>query len=112
MDQHSEEARELQEELFELKKLRDSRGYQWLLNLASEQVASRTQLLLQPLTTHDAVLMQEFAKGEMAGINLFMKIIDIHTESLEEQIQDLIDAAKPQENQSEQEIDGSESRNS
>lgn len=83
--------RELQEALFELKNLRDSRGFKRFLIIAREQSNSRKDtLILTPLKSMDEVLGQEYAKGEVAGIDLMMTITDAEIDSLETEIAELL----------------------
>lgn len=52
-----------------LQSLVDSPGWKKYISIVEEQVAVRTnKIILQPLLTHDAVLEQEFSKGEVAAL--------------------------------------------
>jgi hypothetical protein len=81
------ELRDLQEERFKLTELQKAPGYQWLLEIAGAQVEARKQaVFLRPLETMDGVLGQEYAKGEIAGIELFRKLVDIRINDLTDEI--------------------------
>ena len=79
--------RELQEERFSLVKLTEFRGYQWLMDVAQQQIKTRTVAILQPLETDDRAYAQEFMKGEVAGIGLFVQLVDIQIRVLQEEIE-------------------------
>lgn len=93
------EVRDLQEELSKLRSLKTQTGFFYLMKIAEIQVKERTdQLILSPLATMDAVLGQEYQKGEIAGIKLFVEFTDIRIRDLEEQIETAL-AGKEQENE-------------
>ena len=80
--------RELQEERSELVKLLEAPGYKRLMLLAEAQIKSRQDTLcITPLKQMDGVLEQEFSKGEVHGIMLFTKIVDIELEQLNQEIE-------------------------
>lgn len=84
-----QELRELQEELSRLSSLQSHAGYAYLLEIAGAQMdARKQQVFLTPLNTMDEVLRQEYAKGEIAGIDLFSKIVDVRIRDLQEEIQE------------------------
>jgi hypothetical protein len=63
------------------------RGYADLIRIANVQLESRKQkVFLNPLKAMDEVLEQEYAKGEISGIALFTKIIDVQIAELEREI--------------------------
>lgn len=89
MDAAEVPLRELQEELSELCKLRDSRGFKRLMLIAKEQATARKDtLVLTPLKKMNEVLAQEYAKGEVAGILLIVEMTDIQIAALEDEISD------------------------
>lgn len=57
----------------------------------------QNSLILVPLKKMSAVFEQEFGKGEVAGIKLFMKMTDAEIDSLEAEISAL--TPKPEENE-------------
>ena len=62
-------------ELSEFHSLVKSQGWDRLLKIASAQIEPRkNKILYEPLRTRDATLEQEFMKGEIAGIALFMRL--------------------------------------
>ena len=78
--------RDLQEERSNLVSLRDHKGYKWLLELAAAQVKGREPALFTPLDSILDMPKSEFLKGEISGIRLFMQIVSIRIEILEEEI--------------------------
>ena len=84
-----DELRELQEELSKLKSLQEHRGYEYLMQVAESQLENRRQqILLTPLRAMDEVLMQEYSKGEVSGIELFTKLVEIRINDLTQEIQE------------------------
>jgi hypothetical protein len=84
-----DEVRELQEELSRLRSLQEHPGFEYLMRIAGAQLETRKQqILLTPLPTMDSVLGQEYAKGEVSGIELFTRIVDIRMRDLAEEIQE------------------------
>jgi hypothetical protein len=89
------EVRELQEERSRLFSLREHPGYEYLMRIAEAQVTSRqASIMLTPLQSMDEVLRQEYAKGEVSGIALFSRIVDIRIRDLEEQITERLDGTE------------------
>lgn len=87
----SQRAREAQEELSGLRALQGHKGFQELLKIAQIQVDNRTQqIFLNPLKSLDAALEQEYSKGEVAGIKLFMEMTKIRIQDLEDEIKGLL----------------------
>ena len=83
--------RELQEELSELRKLSESRGFKKLMLIAKEQAESRkNQIILSPISKLDDTWGQEYAKGEVAGIELIMEMTNVQIGVLESDIAELI----------------------
>ena len=83
--------RELQEALFDLKALKKHKGYERLLLAADDQVKGRVDnLVLNPLQCMDEVLKQEYAKGEIHGIRLFMAMTDDQIDVLESEIDKIL----------------------
>lgn len=94
-DEVQRSLRELQEELSELNALRNHRGYKKLLLIAEEQVNARiSTIVLVPLETSDGVLKQEYAKGEIHGIRLFMAMTDAQIDLIEAEMQPLLEKEK------------------
>jgi len=77
--------REVQEELALVRGLIKHSAWGQLMEIASKQLTTRTDnIILVPVTGADACFGQEFMKGEIAGIRLFMNLPRI----LEEQLTD------------------------
>lgn len=88
-EEQSPELRELQEERFKLTELKKQPGWAWLMQVAKVQLDSRKgMVLLRPLASMDEVLSQEFAKGEISGIQLFVDLVDLRVADLSEQIEE------------------------
>lgn len=83
--------------LSDLRDLAKSRGWARLNSIAEAQVKTRTANALAAGHSDE----KEFQKGEIAGINLFMKLPEMAIASLEEQI-------KESEERNEAETDDSE----
>ena len=67
---------EIQIQRRRLHSLRSLPLWEELANFVEEQVAIRThEIVLTPLENHDKVLEQEFAKGEVNGIWLFVQYV-------------------------------------
>jgi hypothetical protein len=67
-----------------LKKLVASEGWQILLDIAKEQMHNRREkIVLQPLSSMDEALPQEFMKGEVAGIQVLLSMPEVQIESSE-----------------------------
>lgn len=93
-----QQLRELQEELSELNSLVQHRGFKRLLKIGEEQVKARQEsILLVPLKSMKDVLPQEYAKGEISGIKLFMELTKIEIGSLEAEIQQILETHNVQE---------------
>jgi hypothetical protein len=86
--------RELQEELSELNALREHRGYKTLMTIADLQAKARMDSLIAPIKTMDDTLEQEFRKGEIGGIQLFMRMTDVQISMLESEIETLLKIAE------------------
>ncbi len=85
----SREVRDLQEELSRLTSFRNHPGYEELMKIAEDQLDARIgAVLLTPLNGLDETLKQEFEKGEISGIKLFVKMTDIQIQTLKEEIED------------------------
>lgn len=79
--------RALQEERFNLTQLKEQKGFRYLMEIAQAQIDSRQQqIFLTPLKSLDETLGQEFLKGELSGITLFKRFVDIRIEALTEEI--------------------------
>lgn len=75
--------RDLQEERFRLTSLKEHAGYQYLMAIAERQRETRHQaIFLKPLKSLDETLEQEYLKGELSGITLFMRMVDIRIDDL------------------------------
>jgi len=82
--------RELQEEHISLKLLKEQPGYKYLIEIADAQIESRRgQFELKALTSINDILPQEFFKGEISGIDLFRRFVDVRLQIVEENIQEL-----------------------
>lgn len=66
-------------------------GYQFLMEVAQSQIETRINgIILTPLNTYDETLKQEYAKGEVAGIQLFKSLAEARVRDLSERIQDVL----------------------
>lgn len=86
MEEVVEEASQ-EEVLADLRDLVKSRGWARLSSIAKAQIATRNTNVLKPLKG-DGIYEQEFQKGEIAGIQLFMQLPDISIESLRQQLEE------------------------
>lgn len=83
----------VQAALVELRQLVKSSGWARLLRVAQEQVDTRTNtLILTPLESMDRMFEQEFKKGEISGIRLFLSLPESAVESLSQQVKEMQDA--------------------
>lgn len=79
--------REVQEELALVRGLVKHAAWKQLMEIAGKQLTTRTDnVILIPVTGADACFGQEFMKGEIAGIRLFMNLPRILEEQLEDEI--------------------------
>lgn len=86
-EEREQDLRELQEERFSLTELQKTAGYSWLMGVATSQAEARKQsIFLRPLKSVDEAFEQEYQKGEIAGIELFMRLVDIRVAELTEEI--------------------------
>ncbi len=111
--QPPDEVRELQEELYSLKKLLQDRTFKLFIEVLEAQVKTRSDtLLLKPLERMDDVLHQEFSKGEIAGLTLAVRFVEIRISDLEEQIDEILNEQRENDNEPSDEnstgFDGSE----
>ena len=74
-------ASEQEEELSDLRSLVKSRGWDRLVKIAEAQCENRQITLLAPLDSANPY-PQEFMKGEIAGIRLFLRLPGITIEQL------------------------------
>lgn len=74
---------EVAADLHTWRSLTKSVGWQRLMAVAQGQVNERGLILRAPLPNMDACLGQEFAKGEITGIELFQQLPEIEIERLE-----------------------------
>ena len=82
-----EETRELQEELSRLKALVTTAGWKYLEKIAAAQVEHRRNSYeLRPLSSLDETLAQEYQKGEVSGIRLFVQLPSLRISALEEEL--------------------------
>lgn len=78
------------EVLIDLQALVKSRGWDRLLSIARDQEAVRiSAVALQPLASGDKIYEQEFMKGEIAGIRLFMNLPGTQIEVLLSQLDNM-----------------------
>jgi hypothetical protein len=92
------EVRELQEELSRLNSLKAHAGYVYLMEIAQAQLETRKQaVFLTPLKKMDEVLEQEYQKGEISGIALFMQMVDVRIQQLSDEINETLKEAKDNE---------------
>lgn len=74
----------------QLKVLLDSEGWQLYRSIIERQQTSRfDQVVLQPLTSHDQTLGQEYLKGEIQGLRLALALPQVLFESATEQVRSL-----------------------
>jgi hypothetical protein len=86
------ELRELQEEQYRLRSLKDHPGFKYLQEVLQAQVETRTKaIILAPLASLDEVPNQEYAKGEAAGILFAKEFVDTRLNALAEEIQDILE---------------------
>ena len=90
---------QLQKVLREFRGLRKFPGWDRLAEFATAQIESRKNLTLEPATGVDMMVQQEFAKGEIAGIALFMRFPDIIEEDYADQIEVLLDEVRKNDGQ-------------
>lgn len=73
-----------EEKIEALQGLTKSKGWEILVGLAQEQMTRRqNQILFTPIGDDWSTLQQEFTKGEVGGIRLFIAIPQMTIESLE-----------------------------
>lgn len=77
---------ELRQDLSDFKDLVESRGWLKLMSVVEAQREARGNFVYQPIT-QEKVLEQEFTKGEMAGIKLFMQMPHDLIESMRNEIE-------------------------
>ena len=76
-------SQQTEEVIRELRKLIKSPGWVQLLKIADAQIETRRRaIILSPLKAMDEVLEQEYAKGEIAGIMLFLSLPETWMQSL------------------------------
>ena len=85
MDKVAERHRQLSEELHKLELLVENSGWKRLMEIAEGQCRNRDSSIFSPLANLLELGKQEFEKGEVAGIRLFMvlphkRIADIKQE--------------------------------
>lgn len=82
--------REVQEELALVRGLVKHSAWKQLMDIAAKQLTTRTDnVILVPVAGADACYGQEFMKGEIAGIRLFMNLPRILEEQLEDELKTL-----------------------
>jgi len=79
----------MSEELHNLQRLEDHPGWKMILEYAEGQVGNRIPTALGKLETLLDITGQEYEKGEIAGIQLFVQIPGIVQRDLEEKIYEL-----------------------
>ena len=71
--------------LLAYKELVESKGWKRLTEIANAQKFIREQdIFLKPLKSHDETLEQEYKKGELSGIALFLNIPEIEIKKFTE----------------------------
>lgn len=75
------------EQLSDLRALVKSRGWDRLRSLAEAQCKTRQARINAPLDSGNPY-PQEFMKGEIAGIELFMRLPEISIEELQKELDD------------------------
>jgi len=76
------------------KELLKTPGWGRLADYAQGQVVARQNAAVQPSGGLDGCIEQEFSKGEVSGIQLFMAFPGLILEDVDEQISDLIEEIK------------------
>jgi len=71
-----------------------SKGWVRLANYAKGQLEARAQVIGEPSAGLDSLIQQEFAKGEMGGIGLFMRFPEIIEADYGEQVDELLKEIK------------------
>lgn len=79
------------------RELLNSRGWDLLLDIAKAQIEARKNLLLQRAKGIDGAFELEYAKGEIAGIEIFTRIPSTALEDLEEQLETIKEQLKEEE---------------
>lgn len=80
---------EMQEQLRELRRLKDSSGWKVLLSFVQEQVQLRTTTVMRtPAKGMAEAMVQEFMKGETAGLELAVASVEAQIETLEARVKE------------------------
>lgn len=78
---------EMQEQLRELRKLKESSGWRVLMSFVLEQVQMRTTAVMRtPAKGVAEAMAQEFMKGEAAGLELAVTSVEAQIETLEARV--------------------------
>ncbi len=91
------ELEELQSLRRAFQELSNFRGWELLANFAKSQVETRKMALLEPAKGFDGLVGQEFTKGEIAGIALFMRFPEIIEEDYGSQIDEKLEELRDNE---------------
>ena len=92
-----EEMEEIRSTVQAFRELLNSRAWALLLDIAKVQIETRKNLLTQRAKGMEGVLELEYAKGEIAGIEIFTRIPSTALEDLEEQLSDIKEQLKEEE---------------
>lgn len=68
-----------------------SEGWVRLVEIANQQIINRNNLLKEPAKGLDGAFANEFQKGEVAGIDLFVRLPSIQVLVLEQDIRELLE---------------------
>jgi hypothetical protein len=91
------ETRDLQEERFNLRSLKEHPGYGRLLKIAEESASLRAAgILSSPVEGLDGAIRQEYEKGVFYGIQLFRGFVDARIRDLDERIKEQVDEDIPE----------------
>ena len=74
--------------------LSNFKGWDQLAEYARAQVKLRNQQVVAPAGSLDGLIQQEYMKGEMAGIDLFMRFPEIVERDFGEQIEEFLSEIK------------------
>lgn len=90
LDQEDPTEGELREDLADFRELVESKGWQKLMQVATAQSVARGSFIYGPIK-QEQVFEQEFTKGELSGIKLFMQMPHDLIENARLEIEQLIE---------------------
>jgi len=96
MEDREERLRGLSEELSRLKSLVEHAGWRRLMEIAEGQCKNREPTIFSPLENFLELGKQEFEKGEVAGIKLFMVLPHKRIADLEESLESIANEREPE----------------